>query len=1025
MRRFLFSGLIILKLFTLNLFAQASQFGKELVIAGSDSAGEPVVSTVLGNGDMVVAWNCVGIYGKIINLNSLEKQSFSINSAKEDSIRNLKLVALNGNRFALCWDVSTIDGFDYKRRIFTQIFDSTGNVQGEPVLVSADSSNLQELQDMAGLPGGNFVICWQNMVPDDSTGVIWGQIFNSTGNEIGEKFEVSTTTKSNQSNSVITGLKNGDFIICWQEVRRENDKSDIFFQKFNSEGEKIGDEVLIEPNMDGWGEGSQESPAIASFADGGFIICWKRIVISHVELNGVFAQSFNYDCLKRGNELRVQSLTDLDLGSPGIAIYQNDFFVIGWPSSYRFAPIFEMNYLNFTSSGEILGRDFTIQNRANYLSDATALETISNLKFIAAYYSRFLYEGKSYIQLICYQRPMIRALVPFSLISPKHGAVVSNHQTLKWRSASAVPKVYPEEVVYKIYIDKDPNFQNPDIFYTPDTVYTSETVGLNQTYFWKVLATNLARDSMRSTPAYWRFTVRNRAIRIPLDFSTIQEALDNSVAGDTVIVSDGTYNENIDINQKAIVVASLFIEDGDSSHIQNTIISSNESNPCVFIHGKVDSLIKLIGVTFEGGDTENVGGGILVEDFNSLEIRNCRFMNNTASKGGAIYIYGNNSVTEIYDCEFVANSATLDGAVIYFDDSKNISLKNCIFSQEGVENEASAIVFHSVEEGLLENCSFNDNSSGCIKLAKSNVSANNISVARNQLNQSGNLIEVHQMSNLSIEKSLIANNFTENGNIIDLRSQSELKFTNCNIVDNESGAEQLVTVSDSASIYFKNSIFWNNIESIEGSIRLMNESNADVIYSNIENDAFTFGIDATSSMTWRHGNLVSDPLFVDTNYFLSQDSPCIDAGDPAHSFNDPEDPNNPGFALFPAMGTLRNDMGMYGNGGVPMMPIRVEELSKESDNQMQFHLFTNYPNPFNAETMIMYNLPFAGYVEISIFDVLGRRIKTLISENKPVGRHRILWNGADNNGKLVPSGIYFYKLRTGKFSETRKLILLK
>jgi len=86
----------------------------------------------------------------------------------------------------------------------------------------------------------------------------------------------------------------------------------------------------------------------------------------------------------------------------------------------------------------------------------------------------------------------------------------------------------------------------------------------------------------------------------------------------------------------------------------------------------------------------------------------------------------------------------------------------------------------------------------------------------------------------------------------------------------------------------------------------------------------------------------------------------------------------------------------------------------------------NHPNPFNPSTMIRYSLPEAAAVTLRVYDVQGRLVRTLASNlSKPAGVHEIEWNGADNAGRPVPSGVYFYRLNAGGETLTRKAVLLK
>ncbi len=90
-----------------------------------------------------------------------------------------------------------------------------------------------------------------------------------------------------------------------------------------------------------------------------------------------------------------------------------------------------------------------------------------------------------------------------------------------------------------------------------------------------------------------------------------------------------------------------------------------------------------------------------------------------------------------------------------------------------------------------------------------------------------------------------------------------------------------------------------------------------------------------------------------------------------------------------------------------------------------YALKQNYPNPFNPVTTIAFDIVEAGRVRIDIYDVSGRMVRTLLNESRDPGRHRIEWNGRDNSGSTVPSGIYFYRINAGEFTATRKMILLR
>ena len=86
----------------------------------------------------------------------------------------------------------------------------------------------------------------------------------------------------------------------------------------------------------------------------------------------------------------------------------------------------------------------------------------------------------------------------------------------------------------------------------------------------------------------------------------------------------------------------------------------------------------------------------------------------------------------------------------------------------------------------------------------------------------------------------------------------------------------------------------------------------------------------------------------------------------------------------------------------------------------EYSLAQNYPNPFNPETVIRYSLPRAGETEITVYSILGSEVQTLVNGYKDAGEYEVVWNGRDNRGLPVASGIYFYRFKAGGSIESKK-----
>jgi parallel beta-helix repeat protein len=234
-----------------------------------------------------------------------------------------------------------------------------------------------------------------------------------------------------------------------------------------------------------------------------------------------------------------------------------------------------------------------------------------------------------------------------------------------------------------------------------------------------------------------------------------------------------------------------------------------------------------------------------------------------------------------------------------------------------------------------------------------------------------------------------------------------------------------INCSGSANPIVINNTISDNSAQLGGGIWCGGESNASILNCILWNDA-PHEISGTISAAYSciqggwegDGNIDIDPLFRDpdngdfhlmfTDCGDPFDSPCIDAGDPA-IFDSLLDCNW-------GLGWYRSDMGAYGGGD--SVQVRIED--RDVAVPTLFASGQNFPNPFNATTIIQYSLPEAAHVVIEIYDLLGRRVETLFQGEQSAGYHRITWDASDYS-----SGLYFYRIQAGEFACIKKMVLLK
>ena len=105
---------------------------------------------------------------------------------------------------------------------------------------------------------------------------------------------------------------------------------------------------------------------------------------------------------------------------------------------------------------------------------------------------------------------------------------------------------------------------------------------------------------------------------------------------------------------------------------------------------------------------------------------------------------------------------------------------------------------------------------------------------------------------------------------------------------------------------------------------------------------------------------------------------------------------------------------------------RIAQLTSTQLVPTTYFLGANFPNPFNPTTTIDYALPTAAAAELIVFDILGRKVRTLLrDESHPAGFYQTTWDGRDETGRTAGNGVYFYRLASPNFQQTGKMMLLK
>ncbi|MCP4632365.1 MAG: T9SS type A sorting domain-containing protein [candidate division Zixibacteria bacterium] len=551
-----------------------------------------------------------------------------------------------------------------------------------------------------------------------------------------------------------------------------------------------------------------------------------------------------------------------------------------------------------------------------------------------------------------------------------------------------------------------------------------------------------------------------RIIDVPDEYSTIQEGIDASSDGDTVLVQPNTYYENINFNGHSIVLGSLFLTTGDRDYISNTIIDGNRSGSVVDFRNSEDSNAVITGFTIQRGKSDE-GGGISCRSHANPQIMDNIITNNQTnylySRGGGIYCGSSNAI--IINNIIVDNtcgdyySYTADGGGIYCFDA------NVAISDNTIINNNCLAEYRGAGGGIFI-------SGGVNPEVRNNIVSEN-SVSSN-LWRFGGGIDVGGSINFKLSENIILNNVADDGiggGIFITRAEGEI--SNNRIIGNRSdrgegggihcGTTDVIIANNiisgnsafhggaihcsNAFPYIINNSIYNNPADFGESIYCLNGSNPKIInsilwgnspeeiyfcenrdsnYVTIAHTDIIWGIESirinnNGEVFWLDGNIDEDPWFVNPDsgdFQLQENSPCIDAGiqDTFFVYND-------------GLDTLYVPVIEY-TGSAPDMGAFEYDMTGINDYSFvlpeKIRLSQNYPNPFNVSTQIQYYLHNRSSVQFDIYNIMGQHVQSLPQGEQQSGEHSVIWDASG-----FSSGIYLYKLTISSQTLTKRMLLLK
>jgi hypothetical protein len=508
---------------------------------------------------------------------------------------------------------------------------------------------------------------------------------------------------------------------------------------------------------------------------------------------------------------------------------------------------------------------------------------------------------------------------------------------------------------------------------------------------------------------------------VPSQYATIQAAINAAAVGDTVLVDEGTYKENIVLTKK-ITVGSSFVVDGDTSHLSRTIIDGSQpSNPyaaaVVTIDGATDTTTVLSGFTITGGKgnlrsvnypgipqyqmivgigVDIAGGGARIAH-NIVRANNCNVP--TVSVGGVINIF----------------DVTDKNGVSYAIIEHNTIADNVLVGHDG-EGGAFAIGHSSaIRDNLIArntvHGSIEPGVGGAFEIWNGVVNIEGNRIINNSASHEGGGLCVYSVQaagvvpHVAMVNNILMGNAsgTLGGGVYVTGKDVALSMVNNTFSSNTAATGGSGLSIDSAIVRALNTILWDT-----GGTEIQTSSGGSLVASYCDIHG---GFTGT-------GNINSDPKLsstgVDSLGWLDSSSACIDAGVISANVAGVV-LTAPGKDIY---GKTRPSGHSVDIGACEKLITGVPAV--ERSVPPGYGLDQNYPNPFNPNSNIRYQISEFRYVKLAVYDLLGREVAVLVNEKKAPGSYEVTFDGS-----ALATGVYFYRLAAGEYVGCRKMVLMK